>query len=76
MNKFRWTGDLPRQIKLRLDITLEYGWSRIPTEINKVLRDVEEASPSCYATQFKPNHKTNWGRLLRDLDKLEQVLEC
>lgn len=68
--------NLPIQIKEKLNITLISKWFKIPTEINNILRQLEQDKPTCYSQSFEPNYKVNWFTLLLDLDKVCDVVEC
>ena len=72
--KFTWYN-LPNQIK-NLGILLEFNFSRLPSEINKFLREIELSNNICYSQFFKPNYKTNWFFLIRDLKKVCELVGC
>lgn len=74
-NTFIW-WNLPAQIKEKLNITLLYNWFKIPTEINVVLRGLEQTKPNCYAQYFEPAYKVNWFTLLADLENVCNIIDC
>lgn len=74
-NIFIW-WNLPAQIKDKLGLTLIYNWFKIPTEINTLLRQLEQDKPRCYALSFEPAYKVNWFNLLSDLEKINNIIDC
>jgi len=72
---FIWYN-LPEQIKNKLNIIIHNNWFILPTEVNKVLRELETTKPTCYLNNFKQNHKVNWFTTISDLQRICNILDC
>lgn len=72
---FNWRY-LPENIKEKLLINITSNWFKLPTEINKFLREEEVNNPSCYLQFFQPNEKVNWRNLLTKLGNVCDLLDC
>jgi hypothetical protein len=70
--KFIW-WNLPKKIKEKIGIDLLYNWNRLPIEVNTFLRQFEDEDNSTYSQFFTPKYKTNWFKLISDLDKICQA---
>jgi hypothetical protein len=70
--KFIW-WNLPKKIKEKIGIDLLYNWNRLPIEVNTFLRQFEDEDNSTYSQFFTPKYKTNWFKLVGDLDKICQA---
>ena len=73
--KFLW-WNLPAQIKEKLGITLLYNWFRISSELNVLLRELEETKPLCYAEYFGEDHIVYWFNTISDSERICNILDC
>lgn len=73
--KFNWRY-LPQKIRDKFLIDLKYNFFRLPTEINKFLREKEISDINCYLQFFKVGEKVNWRNLLQKLNKICGLIDC
>ncbi len=73
--KYNW-WNLPTKIKEETDLEITFVWNRIPTELTSALRTLEASKPTCYAQFFQPNEKVYWGNLIKQMEKICNLIDC
>lgn len=68
--------NLPTAVKQALKINLLFNYRNIVININKVLREKELSNNVCYSKFFKPQYKTNFFRLFKDLPLFTKLILC